>query len=74
MNNWSMDTWLLIIGGIGFVILIYEILSGKTFSNRSDESYTRSYSREIEPGKFWLSIVIQFIVLVGLILVFKFVV
>jgi hypothetical protein len=69
-----MDTWLLVLGGLGFAALAVQIWRGATFANISEGSHTRSVSRKVEPGKFWRSIAVQFIVLVGLILVFKFLV
>ena len=64
MNAWmnaNKDVVVLIMGGLGFAIVVYEILSGKTFSNRTDSSYTRSYSRKTEPGAFWTASVLQLI-------------
>jgi Trk-type K+ transport system membrane component len=70
----NTDTWLLIIGGIGFAIIVYQIWRGKTSISAGKESPAMSVSRTTQPVAFWLIIAFQFILFTGLILVFKFLV
>jgi len=49
-----------ILVGLAFLVVIYEIVSGEIISRRRYR--TRSISRKLEPGKFWLNIVIHLVI------------
>ena len=69
-----MNTWLLIIGGILYAILVYQIWRGETREAIPSTSGWRArISRKTEPVKFWLNIALQLIIVTVLILVFYFV-
>lgn len=61
-----MNTINLIFVVIAFGIFFYEIYSGEIISGRKYGA--QKTNRKTEPGKFWLSIFIQFLVLVFLLL------
>ena len=67
-----MNTWLLIAGGIGFAIIVYQIWRGKTSISASRESPALSVFRKTQPVAFWLIIAFQFILVTGLILLAKY--
>ena len=67
-----MNTWLLIAGGIGFVIIVYQIWRGKTSISAGKESPALSVFRKTQPVAFWLIIAFQFILFTGLILLAKY--
>ena len=67
-----MNTWLLIAGGIGFVIIVYQIWRGKTSISAGKESPALSIFRKTQPVAFWLVIAFQFILVTGLLLFFYF--
>ena len=57
-----MNTWLLIIAGIVYAVIVYQIWIGKAPDPfPSQYAAQRSVSRKTEPVKFWLAIAIQFI-------------
>ena len=63
-----MNTWLLIIGGIMYVVIVYQIWRGKTSISAGKESPALSIFRKTQPVAFWLIIAFQFILVTGLIL------
>lgn len=67
-----MNIWLLIAGGIGFVIIVYQIWRGKTSISAGKESPALSVFRKTQPVAFWLIIAFQFILFTGLILLARY--
>jgi cytochrome b subunit of formate dehydrogenase len=63
---------LLIAGGIGFDIIVYQIWRGKTSISAGRESPSLSVFRKTQPVAFWLIIVFQIILVTGLILLTKY--
>ena len=55
-----MNIYVILIG-IAYLVVLYEIWSGETISNR--RSHARSVSRKAEPVKFWLNIAVHLIIL-----------
>ncbi|TAK12770.1 MAG: hypothetical protein EPO32_07425 [Anaerolineae bacterium] len=67
-----MDTWILIAGGIGFAIIVYQIWKGKTTISAGRESPAMSVFRETQPVAFWVIIAFQVILFTGLILLARY--
>ena len=67
-----MNTWLLIAGGIGLSIIVFQIWRGKTSISAGRESSALIIFRKTQPVAFWLIIAFQFILLTGLILLAKY--
>jgi cytochrome b subunit of formate dehydrogenase len=63
-----MNTWLLLVGGIMYVVILYQIWRGKTSISAGKESPALSVFRKTQPVAFWLIIAFQFILVTGLIL------
>ena len=57
-----MNTWLLIISGIVYAAIVYQIWIGKAPDPfPSQFAAQRSVSRKTQPVLFWLAIAVQFI-------------
>lgn len=69
-----MNTWLLIIGGIMYAVIVYQIWRGKTSISAGKESPALSIFRKTQPVAFWLIIAFQFILVTGLLLFFSYVI
>ena len=69
-----MNTWLLIIGGILYVVIVYQIWRGKTSISAGKESPALSIFRKTQPVAFWLIIAFQFVLVTGLLLFFYYVI
>jgi len=57
---------ILILLGIAFLVILYEIYSGETISNRRERA--RSINRKNAPVKYWLNIGVQLVIWVALVL------
>lgn len=67
-----MNTWLIIAGGVGFAIIVYQIWRGKTSISAGKESPALSVFRKTQPVAFWVIIAFQFLLFAGLILLAKY--
>jgi len=68
----NTDIWLLIIGGIGFAIIVYQMWRGKTSISAGKNSPAMSVSRTAQPVAFWLIIAFQAILFTGLIFLARY--
>ena len=75
MNTSSINTFLLIIGGIMYAVIAYQIWRGKTSLSAGREAPAAlSIFRKTQPVAFWLVIAFQFILVTGLLLFFAYVI
>ena len=75
MDAWlkaNKDVLLLIMGGIFYAILLYEIWKGEFKLSSSKNSTSLIISRKTHPVIYWVGMAIQFILITGLRLVFYF--
>jgi hypothetical protein len=73
MNNSTMDTFVLVIGGLMLAAIVVQIWRGATFANINPGTFAPSVYRKTQPTRFWMLIGVQVLVLVAVIVVFKFV-